>query len=117
MTKRGFAHIEIPAKDRAAAAQFYKDVFGWESEHMNEPSPYTMFSTGNVGGGFPDVDEHNPVGGVILYLESTDIDADSALIEKHGGKMLAPAFPVGNMGWIRYFEDPTGNKLALWKSA
>ncbi|MCL4878713.1 MAG: VOC family protein [Anaerolineae bacterium] len=117
MTKRGFAHIEIPAKDRDAAAKFYHTLFGWECQHMGEPSPYTTFQTGNVGGGFPDVSDDNPIGSVIVYIESTDLEADGSLIEQHGGKLLSPTFQVGEYGWMRYFEDPSGNKLALWKNA
>ncbi len=118
MTKRAIVHIEIPAADRVAAAKFYEAVFGWESEHMSEPMPYTMIHTGEekFGVGMPDIGEMYKAGDVILYVESGDVAADLKAIEQAGGKRLSDPFKVGDFGEMAMFVDPSGNKLALWKS-
>jgi predicted enzyme related to lactoylglutathione lyase len=115
MNKRSIVHIEIPAADRQAGAEFYAKDFGWEYEHMTEPSPYTMLTMGNIGGGMPDVGEMYKAGDVIIYLHSQDVAADLQQIEAHGGKRLSEPFMVGEFGEMAFFADPTGNRLALWK--
>jgi uncharacterized protein len=117
MNKRAIVHVEIPAKDRETTAKFYSDLFGWEFQHYSEPSPYTMFETGNIGGGYPDVSENTKPGDVLVYIASSDIDADLKKIESKGGQVLMPRMDVGGMGQMAVFADPAGNRLALWKEA
>jgi predicted enzyme related to lactoylglutathione lyase len=115
MSKRPIVHFEIPAKDRKQSAQFFADVFGWGFRHSEEPAPYTLIDTGNVGGGLPDADETYQPGHVILYIDSEDVEADLKKVEECGGKRLSDPFMVGEFGQMAFFADPTGNRLALWK--
>ncbi len=115
---RPLVHIEIPSKDHAVTEKFYQDTFGWEHTHMSVGEMnYTSYQSGNLPGGYADVTDETPVGMVVLYIASEDLEADAALIEKNGGKILSPIIPVGDMGAFRFFADPVGNKLGLWKSA
>src|ERR1044071_6767297 len=85
MSKRNVVHIEIPADDVAASRKFYEELFGWKMEHAPE-FDYTMWSDGGgYGGGFNKVSEHTPVGMVLVYIDSDDIEADLAKVEKLGG--------------------------------
>ena len=52
MHKHPIVHIEISAKDREAAAQFYHEIFGWEIQHMPEMNYYTIMCDEKLGGGF-----------------------------------------------------------------
>lgn len=115
MTRRAFVHIEIPAHDRRAGADFYSKVFGWNAQHMDEPMPYTMFETGSIGVGMPDTGERYKPGDVIIYFASDDVTADLNAIEAAGGKRAGEPFKVGDFGEMAMFTDPTGNLLALWK--
>ncbi len=117
MNKRSIVHVEIPAKDRDLMAKFYSDLFGWEYQHFGEPSPYTLFSTGSIGGGFPDVSEDTKPGNVLVYISSEDIDSDLKQIESKGGRVVMPRMAVGEMGHMAIFTDPAGNRIALWKEA
>lgn len=114
MDKRNIVHFEIPAQDRDASARFFRDVFGWEFEHSEQPAPYTLIRTGNIGGGLPDVQDFYQPGHVILYLDSDDIQADLDRVVAHGGKALSSPFRVGEFGEMAFFADPAGNRLALW---
>jgi predicted enzyme related to lactoylglutathione lyase len=117
MSKRSVVHVEIPASSREESATFYKELCGWEYQHMTEPAPYTLFEGGNTGGGFADVnDSIHKVGHVLVYLSSDDIDADLKRVEALGGKTLMPKTSLGPNGWIGMFSDPTGNTLAFWSS-
>lgn len=116
MTKRSIVHIEIPAQSREASAAFYSKLFGWNCQHMSEPTPYTLAETGNVGVGIPDTGDMYKAGDVILYVSSEDIAADLKRIEEAGGKKLSEPSKVGEMGEMAFFADPTGNRLALWQA-
>jgi uncharacterized protein len=117
MKKRSIVHVEIPARNREATAKFYGDLFGWEFQHMAEPEPYTMFTTGNIGGGFPDLSDMYKPGDVLIYIASDDLEADIKKIESQGGKVIAPMIEVGSAGTMAIFTDPAGNRMALWKEA
>ncbi len=113
MTKRSIVHIEIPAADQRAAARFYQDLFGFETQSVPDMD-YTTFMTGNVAGGFPTTGSMAQAGEVLIYLDSDDIDADLRKIESMGGKTLQPKMEIPNTGWFALFTDPTGNKIGLF---
>jgi predicted enzyme related to lactoylglutathione lyase len=116
MSKRNVVHVEIPAADVPAAAKFYEDVFGWKIQHAPE-FDYTMWEDGSgSGGGFNKVTKDTPVGLVLVYIDSDDIDADLRKIEKLGGAVVTPKTEIPGTGWFGIFKDPTGNTLALYTS-
>lgn len=116
MSKRNVVHIEIPAGDVPGAAKFYETLFGWKMEHAAE-FDYTMWSDGGgYGGGFNKVSEENPVGQVLVYIHSDDIEADLKQVEQLGGSVVHPKTEIPGTGWFGLFKDPTGNTLALYTS-
>ena len=116
MSKRNVVHVEIPAADVPVAAKFYETLFGWKMEHAKE-FDYTMWSDGaGYGGGFNKVDGENPVGHVLVYIHSTDIDADLDQVKKLGGTVVREKTDIPGTGWFALFKDPTGNTLALYTS-
>lgn len=117
LTGRKVVHVEIPAADRAKSAQFYQDLFGWEFEHMNAMQYTTFMADNDIGGGYPEVGEMYQPGDVVVYLGSGDLDADSQAIKANGGKVMGEPVEVPGFGTLLFFADPTGNRLALWKSS
>jgi predicted enzyme related to lactoylglutathione lyase len=116
ISKRNVVHIEIPAANAQSAAQFYETLFGWKMQHVPE-FDYTMWEDGSgYGGGFNKVTEHTPVGQVLVYIDSDDIDADLKTIEALGGSVVTPKTEIPGTGWFGLFKDPTGNTLALYTS-
>jgi uncharacterized protein len=116
MSKRNVVHIEIPAANVEAAGNFYQDLFGWKMQHVPE-FDYTMWEDGSgYGGGFNKVSEHYPVGQVLVYIDSDDIDADLKQVEQLGGTVIAPKTEIPGTGWFGLFKDPTGNTMALYTS-
>ncbi len=116
MSKRNVVHVEIPAAEVKAAAAFYQELFGWKVQHVPEMN-YTMWEDGSgLGGGFSQVSAETPVGKMLVYIDSDDIEADLKKVEQLGGKVLQPKLEIPQTGWFGIFQDPTGNVLALYTS-
>jgi len=116
MSKRNVVHIEIPAQNVQGASTFYQDLFGWKMEH-DATFDYTMWEDGSgYGGGFNKVSAEAPVGQVIVYIHSDDIEADLKRVEELGGTVVTPKTDIPGIGWFGQFKDPTGNLLALYTS-
>lgn len=116
MSKRNVVHIEIPAANVPSAARFYENLFGWKMEHVPE-FDYTMWADGvGYGGGFNKVSDHYPVGQVLVYIDSDDIEADLRQVESLGGTVITAKTEIPGTGWFGLFKDPTGNTLALYTS-
>ena len=72
MAQHPIVHVEIPANDPQAAAAFYADLFGWQTE-TNATNDYSMFQAApGPGGGFPKVDgEYVRPGAVVISSRPT----------------------------------------------
>ena len=116
MDKRSVVHVEIPAKDRLQTAKFYAEIFGWEYQDQPGPVPYTMFQSGNTAGGYPELGEMYKPGDVLIYIGSSDLEADLKQIEARGGTVILRDDEVPGFGHLALFCDPAGNRIALWKA-
>jgi predicted enzyme related to lactoylglutathione lyase len=114
MSKRSIVHVEIPTGASDESAKFYESLFGWGIQ-KDEKSDYTMFSSGNIGGGFLRLGDKVKVGDVTIYIASENLEADLENIVKHGGAQVGEIIVIPNFGRMGHFTDPTGNRLALWE--
>jgi predicted enzyme related to lactoylglutathione lyase len=114
MSKHPIVHVEISAVDRQASAQFYQELFGWQVKEFPEMN-YTSFATGEdeVGGGFNPVNEENPAGTIMIYINTDDIAASLRQVDALGGKALMQPMQIPGVGLFATFKDPAGNTLAL----
>jgi predicted enzyme related to lactoylglutathione lyase len=117
MSRRNIVHVEIPAANVEVSGKFYSELFGWKLQHVPEMN-YTMWEAGEGDeyGGFPQVSDENPVGQVLVYIASDDIEADLQKVVELGGKILRPKDEIPGTGWFGIFQDLTGNVLALYTS-
>jgi predicted enzyme related to lactoylglutathione lyase len=111
-------HIELSSKDHKADAQWYEDVFGWETNEYPDMD-YSTWSGADdsVGGGFNKVSDENPAGTVIVYIHTDDLEASKAKIKEKGGTILLESYEIPTVGTMATFKDPTGNMLALLEPA
>ncbi|HUN22513.1 MAG TPA: VOC family protein [Anaerolineales bacterium] len=116
MSKRNIVHIEITANTPESSANFYQKLFGWKTQLMPEMNYYTWMPEEAPGGGFAEVSEINPVGRVLIYIDSPDINADLQAIEALGGHVIQPKTEIPGMGWFAIFKDPTDNAIGLFQS-
>ncbi len=112
MSKHAFVHVEFSTTDREESGKFYSELFGWKVEQMPDLN-YAIFEAEGTGGGFNPVNEDNPVGTVMIYVGTDDIEASLAKAEKLGGKTITPKTEIPGFGWFGIFMDPTGNKVGL----
>jgi len=116
MKAHPIVHVELSTKDPVASDKFYHDIFGWNITVAKEFN-YHMFSAeGGPAGGFVQIGEHAKAGDVLLYIDTDDIETTLAQIEKAGGKTLSPKMEIPGQGWFATFEDPSGNRMALYKA-
>jgi predicted enzyme related to lactoylglutathione lyase len=116
-------HIEIPASDLEKGSRFYADVFDWQID-SSWPTYPQFRAEGGPGGGFVDPGaelsdppfQYTP-GQVLLFLATDDIEGTLARVEEHGGKALMPRKEIPDVGFWAVFEDPSGNRVALFDAA
>lgn len=115
MSTHPIVHVEISANDLQAASRFYAALFSWKIQQMPEMN-YAMFDFGSegMGGGLNPVQEGNPAGTVIVYVDCDDIDFFLAKVESLGGQTVTPKTEIPGMGWFGLFRDPTGNLIGLF---
>ncbi len=109
-------HFEVSANDRAAAAAFYSQVFGYPTQDFPDMN-YTMVMTGEGSPtiGLNPVGENNPAGRVIPYLTTDDVAATLAKASAAGGTTVMASTPIPTVGDIGMFLDPTGNLIGVWR--
>jgi predicted enzyme related to lactoylglutathione lyase len=121
MGKHEIVHVEIPAHDPKASADFYSQLFGWGYNHMADFDYYTWGELGGTGGGYNKVTNGVGEGGfsvkpgeVLIYVSTDDIDASLARAEELGAKIVTKKMEIPTVGWYGVFIDPTGNQIALF---
>ena len=112
--------FKFPATDLARAKKFYEQIFEIKMEDMEMPGmKYAMFPfdpvKGKISGGLAQSPMHTPgLTGSILYLNANpDLQHVLDRVEKAGGKVSMPKTSIGQNGFMAFFTDTEGNKMAL----
>jgi predicted enzyme related to lactoylglutathione lyase len=107
-------HYEVPSGDVDRAVGFWGGLFGYSiGESMMEGFDYRMFQTGeNEGGAIMHSD--NAGSGLIVYLDTNDVDASIAKVRELGGT-ADDKQPVPTHGWFSHCKDTEGNSFSLWQ--
>lgn len=115
MGKHPIVHIELAAKDPSQSAAFYRELFGWQSQHAPELN-YTMFQPeGGPGGGFLTIGEHGTRQGEIrVYVGTDDVDATLKRAEALGATTLMGRSEIPGVGWFGVLSDPAGVPIGLF---
>ena len=116
MSKRNIVHVESPAANVESAAKFYQELFGWKMQHIPDFN-YTMWADGSgFGGGSNVASEENPVGKVLVYIDSDNIEAEKKKAAQLGGKVLREKTEIPGSGWFGIFQDTEANVIAIYTS-
>jgi uncharacterized protein len=122
-------HFELPADDPERAAEFYRELFGWDIKKFE----------GSVAGGMeywmvktvPTDSDGRPVrpgvnGGLmrrmypnqppVNYINVENVDEAVSRAERLGAKILMGKTPVPGMGWFAQLNDLEGNLIAVWET-
>jgi predicted enzyme related to lactoylglutathione lyase len=116
MPPRPIARIDIPAHNREELSKFYRDLFGWRTDPQAAGHPAWTFETGTVGGSFPAIDGRVKANELTIYVSSEDVEADLRLAESLAATRISGKATLAGLGEFAVFRDPSGNRIALWKS-
>lgn len=115
--------FEIPVTDSPRAKNFYESIFDVEMSSGDIMGlemtffPYDMSGqSGKVSGALVKSEMHTPgMDGAIIYLNANpSIQAVVDRIEPSGGKVLMPRTLIDeNIGYMAFFVDSEGNRMAL----
>ena len=112
------AWVDLGTKDPAAARAFYNKLFGWQIE-VNPDPQYGGYALAKING--KDV---AGIGGLMspdqptawsIYIGSEDLEKLGKKVQEAGGKVVAPAFDVGEQGKMAVFQDPSGAFISGWQ--
>lgn len=111
---------ELLTRDTARAAQFYKDVFGWEAEYMAEMN-YTIFKlAGEQVGGMMAIGADMPAdmpANWAVYFYTEDIAGTVAGATTLGATVIMPPTPIEGVGQFALVADPHGAVFNLLQPA
>jgi uncharacterized protein len=110
----GITYLHIPAREPAALAPFYRDVFGWTIRDAASSSPAFQDGSGHVIGHIVETQEVAGDAGVRPYVYVEDVYAAAQEIAKHGGRIVKAPFAEGALT-VAVFADPAGNVLGVWQ--
>ena len=107
-------YIEIPATDIPKSAQFYQQVFGWNTRERNDGSTAFDDTVGAVSGiwvtGRPPLNEP----GLLVYIMVANAAATIDAIIVAGGEIVQPVNPDEHEIFA-FFRDPAGNMLGIYQ--
>ena len=116
------ASFAIHADDVQRCRLFYEAVFQWRFEPWGPPNFY-LVHTGDernpgVQGLMHKRQEPRGTGGPNCFecsIAVDDIDAVTAAVKAHGGRIIMEKAPVPTVGVLTKFYDPEGNVVGAMK--
>jgi predicted enzyme related to lactoylglutathione lyase len=108
---RPMVNFEIVAKDPAAQAAFYRQLFNWEIPD----GPLAQIPPG-IGGPEAGIGGHIRAGdspGVSIYVQVREIRASLERVKELGGEVVLEPFDIPNGPTLAAVTDPEGNPLTL----
>jgi len=117
-----FCWIELTTTDLSAAKRFYGSLFGWTATDfpMGPNDFYSIFQLEgrDAAAAYTMRPEQRSQGvpphwAIYVSVENADETANRAALL--GGKVLAPAFDVYDMGRMAVVQDPTGAIFSVWQ--
>jgi uncharacterized protein len=118
-------HFELPYKDAGRAILFYKNVFGWEMEELDETMGNYILATtaikdakpgfpaGAINGGLFPVKSDWPAQypSIVIGVENMALMVEQ--IKKNGGEVLGEPMDIPGVGLYVAFLDTEGNRNSI----
>jgi predicted enzyme related to lactoylglutathione lyase len=113
--------VDLSTTDVAAAKDFYRGVFGWESTDLPtgpDGPDYTFFSMNEkvVAGCGPIPSTMPQVAFWNSYINVDSVDEAVANTEAAGGSVIMPAMDVMDQGRMAFVFDATGATIGFWEA-
>jgi uncharacterized protein len=107
-------YVEIPALDVNASAQFYTQVFGWQTRQRGDGSIAFDDTVGEVSGTWVTGRAPSPEPGILIYIMVDSVAEAIAAVVAKGGKMVQPIGMDAPEITAR-FSDLAGNVFGLYQ--
>jgi len=118
-----FCWIELATTDQNAAKSFYGALFGWAVNDfpMGPHDFYSMFQLeGRDTAAAYTIRPEQRSQGVpahwMIYVAAESADTAANRVAQLGGKVLAPAFDVYDVGRMAVLQDPTRATFSVWQA-
>ena len=107
-------YIEMPSKDIARSASFYKNVFDWNIRTRGDGATAFDDTIGEVSGAF--VLNRKPMAevGLLVYIMVENIQDTIEKLVANGGTLIQPVGMDAPEITAR-FTDPAGNVIGLYQ--
>lgn len=111
-------HFEFGAQEPERAAQFYRDVFGWQIEKWDGgEQPYWLVTTGpdsemGINGGILRHQDGAPR--TVNTISVASVEDAIEKVTRAGGKLVVPKMAIPGMGWLAYCTDTEGLIFGLF---
>ena len=112
------AWIDLSSTDPDKSRDFYSKLFGWEATPEKDPAAggYAIARLdGKDVAGIGGTQDPQAPSAWMLYIGTKDADAVGKKVEAEGGKVIAPAFDVMDVGRMAVFQDPSGAFISAWQ--
>ncbi|WP_030918415.1 VOC family protein [Streptosporangium amethystogenes] len=105
--------FDISTPDAPRARHFYREMFGWSMNVLDETYALVGGEGGRPAGGIGQAGPDSPYTGIVVYFPVDDVDTALERAEKLGGSRRLEPQSVPGMGRIAVFTDPDGNAVGL----
>jgi predicted enzyme related to lactoylglutathione lyase len=119
-------HFEMPAEDKHRMADFYTEVFGWQTTMLGpEMDEYVLVTTteadenghpkkpGAINGGFYTKSADRPAQYPSVVIAIDDIKEAMKKVTEAGGKVLGEPMEIPGYGLYVSFFDTEGNRVSM----
>lgn len=107
--------------DPEAAAEFYRGLFGWQTEDVMPPESDGPYLVGRLAGGdvaaiagIPEGGQPRAAWNTYIWVESADQTAKQA--SEAGGSVVMEPFDVADQGRMAVLADPEGATFMVWEA-
>ncbi|GAA2801058.1 VOC family protein [Saccharopolyspora taberi] len=109
--------IDLGTPDTDAAAEFYREVFGWQVRSAGPGAGgYGFFLLdGKMVGAVGPLTEEGATSSWTVHFHTSDADATAKAVEQAGGSVRMAPDDVFDQGRLAAFTDPTGAEFAVWQ--
>jgi predicted enzyme related to lactoylglutathione lyase len=112
--------VDTTQPDPEAAAAFYGDLFGWETEDVMSPDSPARYHMARLRGGDVAAVASQPEGAPQpaawrTYVWVQDADETAAKVRDAGGTVIVDARDMGEFGRAAVLADPSGAAFSVWE--
>jgi predicted enzyme related to lactoylglutathione lyase len=111
--------VDHTSSDVQRSAQFYDQLFGWQSQDMGEQmGHYTMFTSNGkmVAATTPPMAPGTPPSWS-TYIATSNAEQTARKVADAGGQTIVAPMQVMDQGSMAVFADPTGAVFCVWQPA